>query len=599
MRKKILFVSHPEKNCGVHEYGTSIFEALKTSEQFEFIYVECSSLAQLEAHIKNNTFTAVIYNYHPSTLPWLTKKVFPQKYKSLNKHIIIPQIGIMHEVTQQKADIADTSLFDYHIAPDPTLLLKNRIVFKTGRIIPSYENSYPAPEIPVIGSFGFATPNKGFELIVKAVEEEFDQAVIRFNIPSADFADRDGSHAKELVAMCRKLITKRGISIVATHEFLNPKGVLDFLAQNTLNIFLYQDKMDRGLSSTVDYALAVNRPLAISDSVMFRHLHRLDPSIIYKQSTLKEIINNGTAYVDELKKEWSIKNLVWNYERILNTIFKIQESPPDNGVSSVTPVGKIKNYLQKILFGNKKDFTWLRNTQAAVEDDLNVDFTARYIPVAIPFNTPINRILDNKARELYTSAIQMLESMVPLTMAKKISEANVQQAFVFDTAYKLLNNDRSLKILCVGSYEDTAAMTLKKMGFTIEEIDPVINYTLQDFYTKPTTQKGYYDIIFSTSVIEHDPDDESFIRCVEGLLKLNGTAIITCDYKDGWKPGDLKPDVDARFYTKYDLENRLPSLIPNCVLVDAPQWECEHPDFTYLGKYQYTFATFVFKKVRQ
>ncbi len=113
---------------------------------------------------------------------------------------------------------------------------------------------------------------------------------------------------------------------------------------------------------------------------------------------------------------------------------------------------------------------------------------------------------------------------------------------------------------------------------------------------KPSTKKNYFDIIFSTSVIEHDPDDKSFIECIEGLLAPGGIAVITCDYKDGWKPGDPKPEVDARFYTKYDLEKRLPSYLLNSQLFDEPDWNCPNPDFNYLGKYQYTFATFVFRK---
>jgi len=110
--------------------------------------------------------------------------------------------------------------------------------------------------------------------------------------------------------------------------------------------------------------------------------------------------------------------------------------------------------------------------------------------------------------------------------------------------------------------------------------------------------KSSYDIIFSTSVIEHDPDDESFIRCIADLLALGGVAVITCDYKDGWKPGEPKPEVDARFYTQHDLRDRLLPLMSNCHLVDEPQWDCPNPDFNYLGKYQYTFATFVVRKNR-
>jgi SAM-dependent methyltransferase len=134
------------------------------------------------------------------------------------------------------------------------------------------------------------------------------------------------------------------------------------------------------------------------------------------------------------------------------------------------------------------------------------------------------------------------------------------------------------------------------MGFPIEEIDPMINYYLQDFFTKPTTTKNSYDIVFATSVIEHDPDDESFVKCIADLLAPGGMAVITCDYKDGWKSHDPKPAGNERFYTKHDLQNRLLPLMKDCHLVDEPQWDCPNPDFNYLGKYQYTFATFVLKK---
>ena len=243
-----------------------------------------------------------------------------------------------------------------------------------------------------------------------------------------------------------------------------------------------------------------------------------------------------------------------------------------------------------------KSFTWLRNTDAVTEDDLSPVNSFEYIPVTLSATKGLNRILDDEARQLYKPAEQKLFELVPKTMSKKIGRANVQQAFVFDTVFRHLDKYSNPKLLCVGSYEDTASMALQRMGYEVEDIDPMINYFLQEYYTKPSTFKNSYDIVFSTSVIEHDPDDESFIKCVSGLLKPGGVAVITCDYKDGWKPGDLKPEVDARFYTKTDLEKRLLSNIPDCELVDSPQWDCANPDFNYLGKYQYTFATFVIRK---
>jgi hypothetical protein len=79
-------------------------------------------------------------------------------------------------------------------------------------------------------------------------------------------------------------------------------------------------------------------------------------------------------------------------------------------------------------------------------------------------------------------------------------------------------------------------------------------------------------------------------------LAPGGLAVITCDYKDGWIPGQPKPEVDARFYTKKDMEQRMLSYMPQCELVDKGEWDCPNPDFYYLGKYNYTFATFTVRK---
>jgi SAM-dependent methyltransferase len=139
-------------------------------------------------------------------------------------------------------------------------------------------------------------------------------------------------------------------------------------------------------------------------------------------------------------------------------------------------------------------------------------------------------------------------------------------------------------------------MSLKRLGVRVEEIDPMINYFLQEYTTKPTAIKSSYDIIFSTSVIEHDPDDESFIKCAYDLLAPGGVLIFTCDFNDAWKPGKLKPDVDARLYTQFDLRERLIRLMPECTFVDEPNWDCKNPDFVFMNKYVYTFASFVVRK---
>lgn len=603
----VLFVTHKPKQCGVYQFGQSVFGAISPSSRFHFVKAECGSLGELQESVRTHRPVAIIYNYHPSVLPWACTRIAKGTYRNNLSDIKAIQIGIIHEVTQPIADSATgyrnrwiigpsarklNCLFDHYIAADPTLLLKNLLVYKTGRLVPAYTGERAAPTIPIFGSFGFATAKKGFEKIVTRVQNEFDEAVIRLNMPSADFGDKDGSKARRVADNCKSLIQKPGIRLEVTHDFLEDAALLDFLAGNSMNVFLYEDTGGRGISSALDNALAVRRPIAVSNCPMFRHVLALRPSVCVDENSLAGILKNGFAPLEKVTRDWSSENLLWDYERILKAVLHTAAhlKRQKRGI-----IGTIRFYLNKLFSLPDATFTWLRNTESANDDDMTPVVSA-YTPIS-PGDSPLNCILDDVARARYQPAAKKLFELVPITMAKKIERANVQQAFVFDTVYRLMNNFTAPKMLCVGSYEDTASMGLRKMGYEVEEIDPMVNYSLQEFYTKPTTKKGSYDLIFSTSVIEHDPDDESFMKCIEGLLSPRGYAVITCDYKDGWKKGDSKPGVDARLYTKDDLEKRLPSYMPSCRLVDIPNWDCPNPDFNYQGAYQYTFATFVVQKI--
>jgi hypothetical protein len=605
-KKKILVIVDKQSHCGVNEFGDNILNALVRSTKYAFIKAACGSLKEYQELKRQHQPAIILFNYYPSVMPWVVTRIAPRLFRNNIYAKDEIHIGIIHEATQVAADTAikpaakyffnrskslHNAIFDYYIAPDPTLLLKNPIVFKTGRLIPSFTNTYPVPPTPVIGSFGLATHNKGFELIIKKVQEEFDEATIRINMPVADAMRNGAAYAKELAAKCHAVLYKPGIRLEITHDFLSHDNVLIFLAQHSLNVFLYQDFSERGLSSTIDYALAVQRPVAVSKSRMFRHILSAKPSICIDDLGLKQIIDNGAAVLEPFRKEWGPENFVWEYERIIDAVLLKEAIPVKKRITK-----RIRSHARRLFSLPDKSITWLRNTNKVTEDSMDVDRSIVYTPVSLSPQDGFNRILDNAARALYQPAIKKLFELVPKTMAKKIPEANVQQAFVFDTVYRHLAQYTNPKLLCVGSYEDTASMGLIRMGYNVEEIDPTVNYYLQEYYTRPSTAKNSYSIIFSTSVIEHDPHDQSFIECIYGLLAPGGMAVITCDYNDQWKPGDPKPVEDARFYTQKDLKERLLSYMPGCSLVDQPEWDCPHPDFNYIGKYQYTFATFVVKK---
>lgn len=313
-RELVLFVSNAEQNCGVYQFGLHISNALRASELYDFRYVECSHEGGLRTALQRSAPSAIIYNHHPATMRWLTRRV-------LLGSPDVPQLGIIHEVTQELADRVDNRFFDYYLAADPTLELRNPIVFKTGRLVPQYHRAdHAMPAIPTIGSFGFGTAGKGFDELVDRVQSEFDEAVLRLHIPFSAYSDRDGDSAKTLAERCRRSIVKPGIRLELSHEFLTNDQLLAFLAGNSLNAFLYAQQKGRGISSVIDFALAVRRPIAVSRSSMFRHIHGAIPSVVVDDTSLRDIMKNGFAPLARYADAWTAENLVLDYERIIMSV---------------------------------------------------------------------------------------------------------------------------------------------------------------------------------------------------------------------------------------------------------------------------------------
>lgn len=580
--QKVLFINNIDQQCGVYQFGKNVAKAIQKSQKYNIIYKECSDSKEFNIILKEIKPSCVIYNYHPSTLHWARRNAF---------WVTIPQVAMIHEVYQQVADAANDFVFDYHIGPDPTLLLKNPIVFKTGRIIPEYSNSFKLPEIPTIGSFGFGTNGKGFEKIIQLVQNEFDNAIIRLNIPFASIGDPNGIIAKKIASECQNIVTKEGIKLQISHDFLDENALLDFIAQNTINVFMYDKNNKRGISSVIEYALAVDRPIAISDSEMFRHLFDAPKSIVLPQTSLKEIISNGLEPLLPFKIEYTKENLVWEYERIIGEV--LARGRKRGSISKFW-----QNGLSKTIFKNRKSkyFSWAINDEGKKVIPSYKTKNKNFIDISTDKSLIFNRILDNEAREIYKPVIEQMWEYSPEILKKKIPEANVQQAFVLDTAVKLSRKFNNPKFLAVGSYEDTAVQILKILGYDVSETDPVVNYDLHTFLTKPSQIGKKFDIIVSTSVIEHVPDDIQFCKDIALSLNPGGVAIITCDYNDQYKVGDLIPKVDCRWYTQKDIKDRIMSSIPDCKLIDEPQWDCPNPDFLLVNKYRYTFASIVFQK---
>ena len=111
--------------------------------------------------------SGAIFNVHLS-MPWLNPSVVT---KSHARGIF--QVSLYHDGPTPKG-------FDYYIATYPDFR-ENELVFSTPRPLLEYENTYPAPQIPVINCFGFGHI-QNFLKLAQIVNQEFDVATLNLQI---------------------------------------------------------------------------------------------------------------------------------------------------------------------------------------------------------------------------------------------------------------------------------------------------------------------------------------------------------------------------------------------------------------------------------
>jgi hypothetical protein len=285
-----------------------MFRTLSESEGDIWTYAECDSLQELLDVTSCQNSELILLNYHPATMPWAKSSEL--------MNLAMPKMAVWHEANQTQASSVIVNPFDALICLDPTLIFTNPRLISGPRFIKlPDQRRLPANPIFTVGSFGFATANKGFERLCGLVNAEFDQAKIRINIPRHDSEDMvSQSQIETTVTACRLQISKPDIVLELTHKFLDDAGLYKFLARNDLNAFLYDDASERGISSCIDYALSVRRPIAVSGSSMFRSLRGLESSVSVEDSSLREIAARGDGVLEPVRRLFvePVSGRYWN-----------------------------------------------------------------------------------------------------------------------------------------------------------------------------------------------------------------------------------------------------------------------------------------------
>lgn len=310
------FINTEPALCSIHESGRQVFECIVRSATYDLDYIDFHEIDQArlaadgELHLKPGlqrdkvqpVYDFWVLNYHNATMA-------PHFSRDLVARLRGPKFAIVLEVEPSAPlAFAERGAFDGYIVLDPSALPTHEVFPFPRPLTATVRRPIPRKrEIPVIGSFGMGTPGKGFELVVEAVNREFDHAIVRINVPASTYADgpmfavHGESYAGHLKRLC-EYIAKPGIEVQFTQAFMDDSELLSWCGANDLNLFLYTRRQS-GLSATTDQAVASGRPLLVSSNDTFRHIH---PYIApYPLTSLKEAIAEGAASVSRMQKDWS------------------------------------------------------------------------------------------------------------------------------------------------------------------------------------------------------------------------------------------------------------------------------------------------------
>jgi hypothetical protein len=306
MKPRFLFLNTRAANCSIYKSGVQIHQALVGSDAWTLDYVEIPNFdvaALYQGRIvidgeEREPYDVYIFNYHDITMRG-TENILSEHFTRLGgvKYSIILEMEPGNPYSRLFSDD-----FDGYLVMDPTYVSNHDRFHSFPRpIAPALVDEYIDADVPVIGSFGFATQDKYFDRIVEAAARELNQARIKINIPRATYADPQDTMYDMIRQQCLAK-TRPGIEVEFTRDFFTDEELIRWCSRNTLNMFLYDRHMP-GLAAVTDQAIASGRPLLVSRNSTFRHIHSYCRA--YPDRSIVGAIAQHSEAVKKMQEDWS------------------------------------------------------------------------------------------------------------------------------------------------------------------------------------------------------------------------------------------------------------------------------------------------------
>jgi hypothetical protein len=296
--KKGIFYNSKKTQCSIYESGIMCYNALKKSNKYTLEYSDnCYN---------GEKYDFAIFNHHILVNNWMNESII--KKINCKTFCIVLEVGEHENLMPQTIKI-----FDHYMIIDPTIKESNNI-HAFPRPLEDYEIIKYENEIPIIGSFGFVTSGKNWHCIIQQVNEEFDQAIIKINLPYATYVSNSKHITEKLTNELFSIEKKKNIILEITHEYMDKKELINWCSKNTINFFPYYRNMD-GLAAVTDQAIVAEKPILVTKNKTFRHILKyLKP---FPEINIKEAIKINKEGVLKMKNDWSSDNFFKKFEILL------------------------------------------------------------------------------------------------------------------------------------------------------------------------------------------------------------------------------------------------------------------------------------------
>lgn len=308
-KPNIILVTGPRRQCGIHAYSSNVFNLLSGSEKYNFYLAEIGSEHELMHYLSQYDVDGIIYNWHPMTTAWLTSDV--------TRRIAVPQFYIdghdcFTELDNTKAEI--------HIAPvgtDPRHHSPRPVIFYDDIV-------YSPPQGRIkLGTSGFGHDGKKLPEIMRIINAQYteDDVDLRLHLSLGDYIPGAQQLAENIGNQARSMANPN-IHVEITHAFLEHRELVAWMNQNDINIFYYDYGgigNSEGVSASMDLALSARKPIAVNESVHFRHVY--DESRDLTKTPIRDIIAAGVAPLQPFYDAWNQRTMIEFYENIMNPYF--------------------------------------------------------------------------------------------------------------------------------------------------------------------------------------------------------------------------------------------------------------------------------------